>query len=168
MSATEIISAFSARGIAVSLNDAGGLRVVPASLLTDEDRQALRDHKAELIALLQSQSEPGNGDAGATPAPEPEAVEEFALTPQDVPEPPRLGSCARPMPIRGTRMPPDCPWHTCNGTMSQRGYTRGECTLGYCQNCDTWFELLPPEDLGVYLGDLADDIDRSDASEWVM
>ena len=132
MSATEIISAFSARGIAVSLNDAGGLRVIPASLLTNEDRQALRNHKAELIALLKDR-----------PAPEPEAVEEFTLTPPEAPERPRLGSSARPMPVRGTkaRLGDSCLWTTCQGFVVGRGPTLYECS-----SCGTWFELLPMDD----------------------
>jgi len=85
-------------------------------------------------------------------------AEEFALTSQDITtkvDRPRLGSCARPRVLLGTRMPADCPYHTCNGTMSQRGYTRGQCTLAYCKICDNWFELKP-DTPGVYVGDLAD------------
>jgi hypothetical protein len=91
-------------------------------------------------------------DAGATPDPEPEP---FTLTPEAAPERPRLGSCARPRVLLGTKMPKTCPYHTCGGELSWRGYTRGECTLAYCKTCDTWWGLQP-DTPGVYVGDLAD------------
>jgi TubC N-terminal docking domain len=145
MTANELLRDLTMRGVALSVD--GDQLNVDASedLLTDELLATLKERKAELIPLLE-----------AEPAPEPEA-EEFTLTPPTAPAVARLGSPARPVVIRGTRMPADCPWHTCNGSMDSRGYTSGKCTLGYCRNCDTWFELLPPQDLGVYVGDLADD-----------
>ena len=130
MTANELLRDLTMRGVALSAE--GGQLNVDArdELLTDELLTTLRDHKAELLALLRS---------------EPEAVEEFTLTPPDAkPDTgPRLGSCARPRVLLGTRMPADCPYHTCNGEMSQRGYTRGQCTLAYCKICDNWFELKP-------------------------
>src|SRR5262249_21278814 len=64
---------------------------------------------------------------------------------------PRLGSFARPMSVRGTRMPAtDCLWSTCDGSMTAHRNSRYLCSI-----CATWFELLPPEDPGVYVGDLA-------------
>jgi len=55
------------------------------------------------------------------------------------------------VPVRGTRMPSDCLWESCDGSSVGHGYG-----LYLCSTCSTWFELLPPEDLGVYVGDLAD------------
>jgi hypothetical protein len=109
---------------------------MPASALTDGDRQAIRDHKAELLVILRT----GPADR------------------------PRLGSFARPMPVRGTNMPTtDCLWATCDGSMTARGHNRY-----LCSSCSTWFELLPL-DLGTYVGDLADDFDGvADKTEWVM
>ena len=147
MNAQTLLRDLTRQGVILSADGARLDIDAPDDVLTDELLTALRDHKAELLALLK-----------AEPAPEPEAVEEFALTAPDAkPDTgPRLGSCARPRVLLGARMPADCPWHTCNGTMGHRGYTSGKCTLGYCQNCDNWFELKPP-DPGVYVGDLADD-----------
>ena len=73
---------------------------------------------------------------------------------------PRLGSFARPMPVRGHLMPTtDCLWATFNGTMTAHG------NRYLCGGCGTWFELLPPEEL-VYVGDLA--YEPGDVTEWVM
>lgn len=79
------------------------------------------------------------------------------------PDKPRLGSFARPCPVRGVRLT-ECPYHTCSGSLRDHGHRLYECQ----GICGSWFELLPPETGFVYVGDLADDIDRSDASEWVM
>ena len=151
MTAQSLLSDLTAAGVILSAN---GDRLdidAPNEVLTDELLTTLRDHKAELLALLQSRSVE-DPDAGATSAAEPQA-EEFTLTPPDAKPDnrPRLGSCARPRVLLGTRMPADCPYHTCNGTMSQRGYTRGQCTLAYCKICDNWFELKP-DTPGVYVG----------------
>ena len=74
----------------------------------------------------------------------------------------RIGSAARPMVVRGTQMPSlDCLWATCSGTMTIYGHNRY-----LCGSCATHFELLQPEDLGVYVGDLADEPNAE--TEWVM
>jgi hypothetical protein len=146
MTANELLRDLTMRGVALSV-DGDQLNVEALDdLLTDELLTTLRDHKAELLALLK-----------ARPAPEPEAVEEFTLTPPDAkPDTgPRLGSCDMPRVLLGTKMPKTCPYHTCGGELSWRGYTRGECTLAYCKTCDTWWGLQP-DTPGVYVGDLAD------------
>jgi tubulysin polyketide synthase-like protein len=51
MTAPAFIESFAARGFSF-LADGGKLIVSPASALTDEDRQAIREHKAELLDLL--------------------------------------------------------------------------------------------------------------------
>lgn len=64
---------------------------------------------------------------------------------------PRLVLPARLVTVRGTGLPStDCLWATCNGSMAARGHNHY-----LCSDCGTWFELLPPQDLGVYVGDLA-------------
>lgn len=132
MNAASLIESLAWRGISV-LADGDTIKVSPASGLTDEDRLAIRDHKAELLALLGRQ-----------------------------PDAPRLGSFARPMVVRGTQMSDDiCLWATCGGSMTAHGHNRYLCGA-----CGTWFELLPPEDLGVYVGDLADEPNAE--TEWVM
>jgi hypothetical protein len=124
MSAQMIIDSLWERDIAITLNG-DRLKVdAPAGALTDEDRQAIRDHKAELLALLR-----------AKPA-----------------ERPRSGSFACPVICRGDRMPMGCPWDTCNGALTGKGHD-----LYHCGKCETWLRLLPPEDPGVYVGDLASD-----------
>jgi hypothetical protein len=65
-------------------------------------------------------------------------------------ERPRIGSFARPRVARGTQMPSDCLWATCNGLLTAHGHTHY-----LCSNCETWFELLPSEDV-------------DSASEWMM
>jgi hypothetical protein len=102
-------------------------------------------------------AEPPAVEGVAIPAPDAEAVAVERET-----ERPRLGSFARPMPVRGTRMPMNCLWATCDGLLSAQGHN-----LHICSNCATWFELLPPPDLGVYVGDLAEE-DAGDVAGWVM
>jgi hypothetical protein len=52
MTATQILNGLHGRDIVITLNG-DRLKVdAPTGVLTDEDRQAVRDHKAELLALL--------------------------------------------------------------------------------------------------------------------
>jgi hypothetical protein len=51
MLAIDAVNRFAARGLSLFLSG-DGIAVTPASALTDEDRQAIRAHKAELLALL--------------------------------------------------------------------------------------------------------------------
>jgi hypothetical protein len=64
----------------------------------------------------------------------------------------RNGSFARPVICRGSWMPAECPWGTCAGQVESKGHGRYQCST-----CSTWFELLPLEDPGGYVGDLAGD-----------
>jgi hypothetical protein len=97
----------------------------------------------------------------------PAAVEDTAIPTPDVEavavekatERPRSGSFARPVVARGAGMPISCLWTACDGCLSAQGGDRYLCSI-----CSTWFELLPPEDLGVYIGDLH----ASDATAWMM
>ena len=100
----------------------------------------------------------------------PAAVEDVAIPTSDAEavavekatERPRLGSFARPFVVRGAGMPISCLWTACDGRLSAQGGDRYLCSI-----CVTWFELLPPEDLGVYVGDM-DDTPAGDVAEWVM
>jgi hypothetical protein len=123
------------------------------------------------IARLLAKSAP-TPDAAAldVPATEPAAVEDAAIpTPgveavavEKATAAARSGSFARPVVVRGTRMPSECLWATCGGTLTGQGHDRY-----LCSSCATWFELLPP-DFGVYVGDLADDFSAVAETEWVM
>ena len=131
MSAAILVGELAARGIRLSVNGEA-VRVEPASALTDEDRQAIRDHKPEILLILRS----GPADR------------------------PRIGTAARPMPVRGRGLPTlDCLWAKCGGSMALHGRDRF-----LCADCGTWFQLLPPEEL-VYVGDLADE--PAAETEWV-
>jgi|SRR5262245_60752430 len=59
MTATILLSDLQSRGFVLSSVEDGVL-VKPSKHLTDEDRQAIRDHKAELLALLRS--DPSDGE----------------------------------------------------------------------------------------------------------
>src|SRR5215813_6505241 len=64
MTADDLLNQLKARGIIVSL--AGDdLSVTPWSLLTDEDRQAIRANKDELVALLDLLRPPADSDERA-------------------------------------------------------------------------------------------------------
>jgi hypothetical protein len=104
----------------------------PTDALTDELIATLIARKAELLELLASSKTTRR---------------------------PRIGALGRPVPVRGTRMPSDCLWETCDGSLAGRVHN-----LYLCSKCETWFELLPPEDLGMYVGDF----DAGGATEWVM
>jgi hypothetical protein len=56
MIAATLIESLSSRGLSV-LADGDTIKISPSAALTDEDRQAIRDHKAELLELLR-RSEP--------------------------------------------------------------------------------------------------------------
>ncbi|HEU0177345.1 MAG TPA: hypothetical protein VFV58_24030 [Blastocatellia bacterium] len=70
-------------------------------------------------------------------------------------ERPRIGSFARPRVVHATRALSNCPWPTCGGHLTTHGHN-----LYLCSICETWFELMSPEDLGVYVGDLSDRDDQ--------
>ncbi|MCI0348691.1 MAG: hypothetical protein L0Z53_04635 [Acidobacteriales bacterium] len=57
MTAAILVHTFQTRGIGFQV-DGDRLIVSPSSALTDEDRQIIRDHKSELLALLANQAEP--------------------------------------------------------------------------------------------------------------
>lgn len=65
MGAADLLSALGAAGLSVSV-DAGRLMVSPASRLTDTHRDAIRHHKAELLALLSAP--PAAPEGGAATA----------------------------------------------------------------------------------------------------
>jgi hypothetical protein len=136
MNAQDLLHDLATRGVILS-SDGDHLDVDgPADVLTDEMIATLKAHKSELLELL---------------------------APSKTTERPRPGSFARPMPVRGARMPSGCLWESCDGSLAKRIHS-----LYLCSKCETWFELLPPEDLGAYVGDLAGDLDAGDATEWVM
>ncbi len=51
MNAQTVISTLQARGFSLAPTE-GGISVKPSKLLTDADRAAIREHKAELLSLL--------------------------------------------------------------------------------------------------------------------
>jgi hypothetical protein len=57
MTASAVLSALRDRGFELTVID-DGVRVTPASRLTDADRAALRAHKAALVALLSPPTTP--------------------------------------------------------------------------------------------------------------
>lgn len=52
MGAPDLLRNLRGAGLTVTPAERGGIRVVPAGILTDAQRQAIRDHRAELLALL--------------------------------------------------------------------------------------------------------------------
>jgi TubC N-terminal docking domain len=54
MTTSTLIESLSSRGFMV-LADGDAIKVSPASALADDERQAIRDHKAELLAFLSRQ-----------------------------------------------------------------------------------------------------------------
>jgi len=101
MSAAILVGELAARGIRLSVNGEA-VRVEPASALTDEDRQAIRDHKAEVLSILRS------GPANR----------------------PRTGSAARPMVVQARRLI-SCPYGTCGGNLlSSKNNLRQCATCG--------------------------------------
>ena len=61
MGAPDLLLHLRGAGFKVSAADGGGIRVAPAGALTDAHRQAIRDHRAELLALL-SGPEPADAE----------------------------------------------------------------------------------------------------------
>jgi hypothetical protein len=160
MTAIGLLGSLRVRDIVITADD-GDLSVdAPAGALTDEDRARLRECKAELLAILRGGATPSRIRENSTSG-HARGSERDLLHPLNQPAPivgeihdrPRLGSMARPAPVRGTRMPMDCLWDTCDGSLTGKGHR-----LYQCGGCETWFELRPPEDLGVFVGDLADDL----------
>ena len=119
MTATVILDDLQTRGIRIWAETDQLKLNAPQGTITPELQTIIRDHKTELLALLRSK----------------------------MTERPRLGSFARPMPVRGTLMPSDCLWATCEGFLSGQDHS-----IYRCGGCGTLFELLPPEDLGIYVG----------------
>lgn len=68
---------------------------------------------------------------------------------------PPLGSIKRPVPVRGLVMPMTCLWDNCNGWLNHK---KGRRPIHQCSECESWFELLPPEKPGVPVHDLAEDV----------
>lgn len=58
MGAPDLLRHLRDAGFAVTAADGGGIRVAPAGALTDDHRQAIRDHRAELLSLLAAPSQP--------------------------------------------------------------------------------------------------------------
>ena len=52
MGAPDLLQHLHGAGLTVTLSEGGGIKVSPAGILTDAQRQAIREHKPELIALL--------------------------------------------------------------------------------------------------------------------
>lgn len=52
MGAPELLRHLRESGFTIAPAEGGGIRVAPSSSLTDADRQAIRDHRAELLSLL--------------------------------------------------------------------------------------------------------------------
>ncbi len=66
----------------------------------------------------------------------------------------KLGSAGRPVPVRGLVMSLVCLWDNCNGWLDHK---KGRRTLHQCSGCESWFELLPPEEPGLPVHDLAEE-----------
>ena len=54
MGAPDLLRHLREAGFTVAAADGGGIRVAPSGSLTDAHRQAIRDHRAELLVLLES------------------------------------------------------------------------------------------------------------------
>jgi hypothetical protein len=54
MGAPDLLRYLREAGFTVAPTDGGGIRVAPSAALTDAHRQAIRDHRAELLSLLAS------------------------------------------------------------------------------------------------------------------
>lgn len=52
MGAPDLLRHLCGAGFTVALAEGGGIRVAPSASLTDAHRQAIRDHRAELLSLL--------------------------------------------------------------------------------------------------------------------
>lgn len=58
MGAPDLLRHLREAGFTVAPADGGGIRVAPSASLTDAHRQAIRDHRAELLALLTPPPDP--------------------------------------------------------------------------------------------------------------
>ena len=58
MGAPDLLRHLREAGFSVASADGGGIRVAPSAALTDAHRQAIRDHRAELLSLLASPPDP--------------------------------------------------------------------------------------------------------------
>lgn len=58
MGAPELLRHLREAGFTVSPADGGGIRVAPSAALREAHRQAIRDHRAELLMLLSSPPDP--------------------------------------------------------------------------------------------------------------
>lgn len=58
MGAPDLLRQLRAAGFTVVPADGGGIRVAPSASLTDAHRQAIRDHRAELLSLLAPPPDP--------------------------------------------------------------------------------------------------------------
>jgi hypothetical protein len=97
MDTIALIESLSSRGVSVWA-ERGIIKVSPSSALTDDDRQAIRANKPELLALLTS----------PTPT-----------------ERPRSGSFARPTVLHTNRS--ICGWEKCGGQLVKHSDHRYQC-----------------------------------------
>lgn len=74
MGAPDLLHHLRGAGLTVTPADGGGIRVMPAGILTDAQRQAIRDHRAELLALLASAPPTTTTTTTTGPAPDPLAL----------------------------------------------------------------------------------------------
>ena len=58
MGAPDLLRHLREAGFTVASADGGGIRVAPSASLTDAHRQAIRDHRAELLSLLARPPDP--------------------------------------------------------------------------------------------------------------
>ncbi len=58
MSALDILQHLRGRGVTLTARDDGNLSAKPAGVLTDDERQQIKAHKPELIAILRQQRPP--------------------------------------------------------------------------------------------------------------
>lgn len=58
MGAPDLLQHLREAGFTVASADGGGIRVAPSASLTDAHRQAIRDHRAELLSLLAPPPDP--------------------------------------------------------------------------------------------------------------
>ena len=71
MGGSDLLQHLRGAGLTVTPTDGGGIRVAPAGALTDDHRQAIRNHRAELLALLSGTNPP---TTSAGPASDPLAL----------------------------------------------------------------------------------------------
>ena len=69
MGAPDLLQRLRGSGFALSLTDDGGVKVAPASALTDDYRQAIRANRAELVTLLRSGAARSTAPAARSTAP---------------------------------------------------------------------------------------------------